>query len=350
MTRQPLTPPNLDPTPIFEHFRGSYGTELLVAAVVHFDLFAKLAAGPIPRESLRSQLALAERPFLVLTTALRAMKLLDVDGHDRFVLAALAAEHLIPGREFYVGDYLGLAASSPGVQEMVERLTTNKPSGHKQDEPGVGFIFREGLPSAMEHAEGARHFTLALAGRAKNVAPVLAERAPLADAHVLVDIGGGTGIYSIACLLRYPRLQAVVWDRAEVLKVAAEFAQRHGVADRLELREGDMFVDPVPQGDVQLLSNVLHDWDVHDCQFLVARAAEALSPGGRLIVHDVYLNDTFDGPLPIALYSAALFSVTEGRAYSAAEYCGWLTQAGLEPQSVVPTLIHCGLLVGVKPR
>ena len=70
--------------------------------------------------------------------------------------------------------------------------------------------------------------------------------------------------------------------------------------------------------------------------------------GGRLVIHDVFLNDALDGPLPIALYSAALFTLTEGRAYSGAEYREWQRAAGLEPGEVVPTLIHCGLLVGVK--
>ena len=56
-----------------------------------------------------------------------------------------------------------------------------------------------------------------------------------------------------------------------------------------------------------------------------------------------------DGPLPIALYSAALFTLTEGRAYSAAEYRGWLAEAGLVVGAVLPTLVHCGVLTGTKP-
>ena len=36
------------------------------------------------------------------------------------------------------------------------------------------------------------------------VAPVLAERCPLDDARLLLDVAGGTGIYSIAWLLRHP--------------------------------------------------------------------------------------------------------------------------------------------------
>jgi len=134
-----------------------------------------------------------------------------------------------------------------------------------------------------------------------------------------------------------------------VLKITAEFAERYGVAGRLECQAGDMFTDPVPPGiDAVLLSNVLHDWDVSQCRELVRRCADALPAGGKLLIHDVFLNDSHDGPLPIALYSAALFVQTEGRAYSAAEYREWLRAAGLSPGQVAPTLIHCGVLAGLK--
>ena len=343
-----LQRPQIDPTPIFELFRGSYATELLVAATTHFNVFGRLADGPVDQPILRDQLGLAERPFVVLLTALRAMQLVAANQDGQFELTPLAREHLVPGGALDVSGYLGLAADSPGVREMIERLTTNSPKGGESDEQGIGFIYREGLPSAMEDNAGARHFTLALAGRAKNVAPILAERVPMESAKVLVDVGGGTGIYSIACLERNPNLRAIVWDRPEVLKVAAEMARDFGVANRTELREGDMFVDPLPEGDVMLLSNVLHDWDVPECRTLIARCTASLPRGGRLLVHDVYLNDALDGPLPIALYSAALFSVTEGRAYSAGEYRTWLEAAGLTCQPLVSTLIHCGVLAAVK--
>jgi predicted O-methyltransferase YrrM len=280
---------------------------------------------------------------------LRACGLLIVDAQDRLDLSPLAREHLTPGGKFEISDYVGLAAESPGVLEMVERLRTNRPAGASADQAGAAFIFREGLESAMEQEASARHLTLALAGRAKNVAPVLSEKYPLHGAKRLLDIGGGTGIYSIAWLQRHPDLQAIVFDRPEVLKVAAEMAQAYGVADRLECQPGDMFSDPLPRDvDVVLLSNVLHDWDVPQCQTLVTRAAGALSSGGRLLIHDVFLNDALDGPLAIAYYSAALFRLTEGRAYSATEYRTWLTTAGLTPGEVVPTLMHCGVLPGVK--
>jgi SAM-dependent methyltransferase len=348
----PLPLPQTDPTPIFEAFRGSYSTELLAVAVAHFDLFRRVAERPQTIDELRVDLGLAARPATVLVVAMRAMGLLAVDDAGRLGLTAIAREHLLPGGDFYVGDYVGLVADSPGVAEMARHLRTNRPADVPTDEQGGAgsqFTFREGTESAMDHESTARRLTLALAGRAKNVAPALARNYPLPDARALLDVGGGTGIYSIALVKANPRLRAIVWDRAEVLKVAGEFVHAAGVADRVELRAGDMFADPVPAGcDAVLLSNILHDWDVPECRALVRRCADALRAGGRLLVHDVFLNDALDGPLPVALYSAALFSVTEGRAYSAAEYRAFLTAAGLRPEPIVPTLVHCGVLPAVK--
>ena len=342
-----LPKPSTDPTPIFEHFRGAHGTELLVAATCHFKLFDKLAESPLSWGGMKRALGLAERPLVVLTTALRAMDMMEKNSNGRFAPSPLATEHLASGGAFAVNDYLGLAADAPNVLAMVERLRTNKPAGANKKE-GTAFIFKEGTESKMEEENEARRLTLSLAGRAKNVAPHLAANYQLANAKTLLDVAGGSGIYAIAYLRSHPDLQAIVLDRPEVLKVAAEFAEEHGVSDRLQLIAGDMFTDTLPTCDVALLSNVLHDWDVPECEALVKRCADAVKPSGQVVIHDVFLNDDLDGPLPIALYSASLFSLTEGRAYSTAEFRSMLEKAGLQSGEVTPTLVHCGILVGRK--
>ena len=346
-TMLPLPFPSTDPTSIFEHFRGSHATELLTAAVAHLRLFELLAERPLMFNEIEQRLKLSQRAATVLMTAMRAMTLIEPDGIGRLRLTAMAREHLVPGGEYFVGDYVGLGASSPGVVAMTERLTSNQLARAEQADAGAAFIYREGLESAMEQEQSARRLTLALSGRAKNVAPVLAERIEL-DGGTLLDLGGGTGIYAIACLRRHPTLRAIVFDRPEVLKVAAEFAESYGVTDRVKLHPGDMFTDSLPHADAILLSNVLHDWDVPECRQLIQRCTQVLPIGGRLLIHDVFLNDDHDGPLPVALYSASLFSLTEGRAYSGKEYREWLLDAGLIPKEIVPTLVHCGVLIGTK--
>lgn len=350
MPRDLLSLPPTDPTSLFEHFRGSYGSELLTAAVAHLRVFTLLDQRPLAMADLGRALELAERPLAVLTTALRAMGLLDRDDLGRFTLTELSRTHFVPGTPFDVSGYIGLAAESPGVREMVARLRSNRPAGADLPDQGAAFIYRDGLESAMEQGDTARTLTLALAGRARNVAPALVQAAPLRDARRLLDVGGGTGIYSLAYLQANPQLRAVVWDRPEVLRVAAECAAEAGVADRLELIPGDMFADPVPEGaDAILLSNILHDWDIPTCRALLDRLASALPAGGKLLIHDVTLDDDHAGPLPVALYSAALFTLTEGRAYSASEFRGWMEGAGLVFDRIAPTRVHCHALTASRP-
>jgi predicted O-methyltransferase YrrM len=336
-----------DPAHIIELFRGNYATELLVAAVAHLKVFEHLSGGALSFNNLRRKMGLAERPAAVLLTALRAMGLLKKDEDSRVCLTAIANEHLAGG-PFDMCDYIGLGAQSPGVLEMLERLNTNRPA-NADAAAGAAFIYREGIESAMEKEGQARQLTLALAGRSRNIAPVLANLLPMEGTQRLLDVGGGTGIYSIAFLQKNPGLRALVWDRPEVLKVAGEIAAQYGVRTRLQCVEGNMFSDPVPPGaDTILLSNVLHDWDEPECRKIIVRLAQALPKHGRIVIHDALLNDAQDGPLPVALYSAALFSLTEGRAYSHAEYATWLAEAGLQVSSAVPTLIHCSFLTGTK--
>jgi len=341
-----ITPPPSDPTAIFEFFRGAHATELLTAAVAHFDIFGRLAQQPMSQDALAKTLGLQNRPAVVLLTALRAMGLLEKQG-DRLHPTEMATNHLLPGGDFDVGNYIGLAASSPGVLAMVELLRKNRPLDGGGN--GTAFIYRDGVKSAMEEADSARHLTLALAGRAKNVAPSFARAVKICDNSKILDLGGGTGIYAYALLQLNPSATATILDRPEVLRVAKEMAAEYGVLDRVEFCSGDMFEDKISsQFDTILLSNILHDWDVPECSLLVNKSAAALTEHGQLVIHDVFLNDEMDGPLPIALYSASLFSLTEGRAYSAKEYRGWLTDAGLRPQPIQTTLVHCGVLKGIK--
>ncbi len=344
-----ITPPVTDPTPIFDMARMNFAAMILAAGVAHFDVFGQLAAGPLSVDELRKRIGLESRAAVVLFTGLRAMGFIVSDGLERLALSDVAREHLTPGGYFNVADYIGLESKRPAVIEFVELLRRNKPgSAVEEKNAGAAFIYRAGMDSAMEQEAAARSLTLKLAGRAKNVAPSLAAVAPLDGAATLLDMGGGTGIYSIACLQRHPKLRAIVLDRPQVLKVAAEFAEAYGVADRLELRAGDMFESPLPGADAVLLSNILHDWDIPECHKLTGRAAAAATPGGCVMIHDVFLNDDHSGPLQVALYSAALFTLTEGRAYSEAEYRAFLTAAGLTPEPIRWTLVNCGILTGRK--
>lgn len=342
---RPFSTPDLDPTPLFDMVRGNYMTELLACAL-ELGLFDALADGPVPEEALRAKLGLASRPWAVLATAIRALRLMEgLPGQTQSVTPM--GRFLLPGGEHEIRGYVGLTSGLPGVRAMMDLLRADKPVSNRPDE-GKAFIFREGMDSAMESGDSARRLTMALAGRAFICAPVLADVLPLEGIGHLVDLGGGTGVYGMALAQRNPGLRVSNFDRPEVLKVAAGILAERGPADRVAMVEGDLFGE-YPACDAVLLSNVLHDWNEETCLDILRRCHKALRPGGRLFIHDVYLNDALDGPLEVSLYSAALFSLTEGRAYSAAEYRAMLVAAGFSPaRTIAPTRVHCGALAAVR--
>ncbi len=344
--------PSPDLAPITRHLRAVYGSRLLVAAVSQLNVFETLGETPLSLPEAAARLGLAERPARVLFPALCAMELLFFDENNRLTLTDLG-RHLAQTHTPTLAGYVGLEGDDAGVLEMAERL---RHDGPRDPTAGVDFVKDDASPSPMDDPETARRLTLGLAGRAQALAPLVAQHLPAGNGHLL-DVAGGTGFFSYEYLLKNPRATATVFDRAAVLAVATElldaFCQRPGAAgvrDRVTFQPGDMLTDPLPTTDVLLAASLFHDWPTDTCRALTHRFAAALQPGGTLWVHDAFLNDALDGPLAVTDYSAQLFWVTKGRAYSRAEYRGWFKEAGLAPSDeTLPTSMDYGLIWATKP-
>ena len=343
-----------DLAPITRHLRAMYTSRLLVAAVSHLHVFEQFAAGPAPLEELQRRLRLQDRPARVLLPALAAMGLLTCSADSLWSLTEQGT-YLSSASATNLIDYVGLEANDPGVLEMVQRLQNDGPL---DTAGGMAYVKEADTPSPMDDPETARFLTFALSGRARHLSPVVANAMPQKAGHLL-DVAGGTGLFTYEWLLANPAATATVMDRPQVLKVAAEFLEEFcageregatGVRHRVTLLPGNMLEDALPQADLILAASVFHDWPWETCETLMRKLAEALHPGGELWVHDAFLNDTLDGPLPVTDYSAQLFWVTKGRAYSRAEYREWMVQAGLLPTPAqIPTLMDYGLISARKP-
>jgi SAM-dependent methyltransferase len=355
----PHATPQHDLTDLLDTFRAAQLSHLLVAAATEFDVGRELSAGPLPFDQLRQALRLAERPAVVLLTALRSLRLIDVDAAGRIALTGRGREQLSPESPFHVRGYLGLGAFSRDAQAMIACLRDDRPAG------GVSFVYHAGGEhSALDDSETAGVLTRAMADRARNVAPALAAELDLSGAELLLDVGGGHGLYSYALLQANPRLRAVIVDRRPALDVARGYAAERGLTDRVELVQGDVHaVEPTTlsgtgTADVVLIANLLHDYDADHAEALVRRYANALPAGGRLLVLDSFLHPVppgappvSDGPREVAAYSALLFSICEGRCYRLDEVQGWMRSAGLrvdEQTLLLPA--HGGVLTGRQER
>jgi predicted O-methyltransferase YrrM len=148
----------------------------------------------------------------------------------------------------------------------------------------------------------------------------------------LLDVGGGSGAYSIAFAKANPSLHAEVLDLVSVVPIAQKYIQEAGLADRVTTRVGDLTVDEFGKDyDLILLSAICHMLDPEQNQDLFRRCYRALAPGGRIVIRDFILEPDKTAPRWVALFAINMLVATKGGStYTEAEYKSWLTGAGFQ--------------------
>ena len=340
----PLTlAPTTDPTALYRYRDGLYAEDLLILALVRLDFFTALAAEPTDLEGLCRRHSLHRRPADVMVTLFRAMGLIrEMEG--RWEVTETAREHLVSNSPWFIGPYYESLVDRPVVNDLLRVLQTDKPAnwGSQASQPD--------WHKAMEKPDFARQFTRAMDCRGVFLAQALAKHLPAGGSRSLLDIAGGSGIYACSFCAHVPGLQATVLEKPPVDVICAQAIEARGFGDRVRVVAGDMLADPLPRGhDLHLFSNVLHDWDVPIVQDLLARSFAALPAGGRLLIHDAFLNRDKSGPLHVAEYSVMLMHATQGRCYGTGEMEEWLTAAGFTDCIELPGGAARGGLIATKP-
>lgn len=209
------------------------------------------------------------------------------------------------------------------------------------------------LQARRRSPEQTAAFIAAMHSNAASRAPALVRAVGAAKVKRLLDVGGGSGAYSIAFAQANPALEAVVFDRAEVLPIAEQHIRAAGLAGRIRSQQGDLRKDEFGEGyDVVLLSAICHMLSPEENQDLLRRLFRALTPGGRVVIRDFILSADKTRPERGALFSLNMLVNTEGGAsYSRDEYQQWLRAAGFQPVRYIGMADPgSGLMLGTKPR
>ena len=78
-------------------------------------------------------------------------------------------------------------------------------------------------------------------------------------ARSLLDVGGGSGTYTIAFLQAVPGMRATLFDLPEVIEMARERLKHEGLLDRTTLVAGSFYLQKFPEGhDLALISAIIH--------------------------------------------------------------------------------------------
>ena len=333
--------PVSDPTDLYRFRDAIVAVDLLGAAIAHLDFFTWLAEHPATPGAICAHFGIAARPADVMLTLFTAMKLVTTSG-GVFHVTLRAREHLAAGSSWNLAPYYASMKDRPQTLDMLKVLRTGKPANWGSYDP-------QAWAQAMERPDFAASFTAAMDCRGVLLGPALARKVDLASSTALLDVAGGSGIYACALAVQHPHLRAAVLEKPPVDRIARECIARQECSERVSVLAGDIFRDAWPAGfDAHLISNVLHDWEEPEVRALLAKSHAALPAGGRLIVHDAFINAEKTGPLHVAEYSALLMQITEGKCYSLGEMRSYLGDAGFEWIEHGDTAVARGFILAQK--
>ncbi len=320
---------------------GSYWKSCTLQTGVKLDIFTIIGAGNISPEDITKKINGDLRGVSALLNALAAMALLN-KADDRFSNTAFSKQFLCKDSPDYIGFIMmhhhHLMAS---WTKMSASVLSGKPN-------------RSSVADTDKESER-ESFLMGMYNMASVNAPMYSKTVDLSDCTHLLDLGGGPGTYAIHFCLNNPGLKATVFDLPTTRKFAEKTIASFDLSGRIRFKGGsylDENTELEQEYDAVWLSQILHGEGPEEAASVAAKAAKALKPGGKILIHDFILDNTMDGPLFPALFALNMLVGTDkGQAYSEAQLREMLERCGISNirRLDVSSPNDAGIMIGVKP-
>jgi ubiquinone/menaquinone biosynthesis C-methylase UbiE len=321
---------------ILELARGFMASRVLLSGA-ELDLFTLVAKEALTAEEIAAATKTELRGIVILLDALSALGFLaKKDG--RYYTEPSAAPLLS-------------AAAPDSILPMVLHMGTVWHNWSQITDIVLGKT-TPGLKTKGALAEGDRKaFIGAMHVVASKAAPEVVAAINPAQARRLLDVGGGSGTYTLAMLDTTPEMRATLFDLPLVIEMARDRVQAAGMIERVELVAGDFYKDELPPGhDLALLSAIIHQNSHEQNEVLYGKIHRALDPGGRVVVRDHVMSADRTQPLEGALFAVNMLAGTAGgRTYTFDEIKDGLEAAGFTRINLIQTKGMFSLVEGFKP-
>lgn len=318
---------DITPAPLLEMVYGAWAAKTVTVAT-ELGIFTIAAQkGSLSVEEVAEELNIATRPAEMLLNACVSLELLARDGVS-YMNTPITDEFLVKDKPSYFGDMIILT----GVRDyhvwgdLKKAVLTNRP-------------VRPDIEALTSTRETARPFTEAMHNVAIAPAIALSDLIDFSKFKCLLDLGAGSGAYSIMVAKKYPNLKVILFDFPHVCEVADEFVRELGASADVTTYAGDFTTDELPEGaDVVLLGNVLPHRNEEKNRILLQKVYDYLPTGGMLIIVELLLDEDKSGPLSATLFGLHMLMVSQdGRTYTEKEVRQWLRDSGFaDPRSQVP--------------
>ena len=201
-------------------------------------------------------------------------------------------------------------------------------------------VVRTGIPAHPEEINDRGEqwlfaFINAMHDRAIKQAPRQLADINLSGIDSILDVGGGSGAYSMEFISRKREIEATVFDLPGVVPITKRFIDKEGFTDRIKTCAGDYTMDDLPKGfDLVFLSAVIHSNSLEVNRDLIKKCFYSLNDHGRIVIQDWIMNSERTQPVAGAVFSINMLVGTEsGDCFTEQEVTDMLHDAGFKNTS-----------------
>ena len=254
---------------------------------------------------------------------------------NRFYNSGAAGQYLVKGKTGYQAGIMHSVNLWDSWTNLTESVKTG--SSVKID------------PVAERDDKWFKSFIAAMHNRAYMEAPSLVQQIDLTGVKKVLDVGGGSGAYSMAFVKAGDDIRSTVFDLPNVVKMTENYVREEGLEDKIDTAPGDYNKDELPSGyDMAFLSAIIHINSPEQNIALIKRVSRALNPSGRIVISDFIMDDDRTSPAFGAFFALNMLVNTDsGDTYTESEIKGWFAQAGMEFIARKETMMT-GLIIGRK--
>jgi len=308
----------------------------ILLTAFELGLFTELGSQTKPASEVAKALGTNERATDRLMDALCAMELLK-KKNDKFSNTPATARFLVKGKPDYLAGLMHTAHlwNSWSTLSDAVRAGTSVVTRAAPRNDGMGWV---------------EAFIAAMHMRAYKTAPDVVRLIDLKDVRRMLDLGGGSGAYSMAFVRAARDLRSVIFDLPTVTPLTRKYVETERLGERIQTVDGDYTVDSFGHGyDLVFLSAIIHSNSVEINKMLVRKAFNALNPNGQIVIQDHLMIEDRTAPLAGALFSLnMLVGTKEGDTFTESQIRSWLTDAGFGKIQRKKNSFGPGLLIARK--
>ncbi|WKN30869.1 methyltransferase [Porifericola rhodea] len=325
------------PVKIMQIGTGFWASKVLLSAV-HFDLFTllseqqSLSAADVKK---KLQFQCADRQVFDYLDALVALGFLKRKGlleSAKYSNTEHSEMFLDKKKNSYVGGMLKMMNQRlyHFWGNLEQGLTSGKPQNEAKENEDI-------FSALYNDADRLSDFLRAMNSLQIGNFIAFAKKFDFSKYTSLTDVGGASGLLSVMVAKHNPHIKCVSFDLPEVEPIASKTISKFDMEGKVSLKSGNFFRDPIPEADVVIMGNILHDWNEEQKLKLMKSAYNAVKKGGVFVaIENIIDRERKENLFGLMMSLNMLIETGQGFDYTLADFDIWAKKVGFSSTTMIP--------------